>query len=175
MKQDPLATLAIQFALLSLVAVGGANTVVPEMHRIAVEANQWMTDREFTDLFALANAAPGPNVLIVSLIGFKIAGITGGLVAILAMCAPSSVLSYFATRLWTRFRDAPWRGLVQRALAPITIGLILASGSVLAMAADASLIGVGVTAGTAALLIGTKFNPLWALALAAGLGLAGIF
>jgi chromate transporter len=174
MKTGLLATLAFHFAMLSLVAVGGANAVVPEMHRLAVDMNHWLTDREFTDLFALANAAPGPNVLIVSLIGFKLAGVPGGLVATVAMCGPSSLLSYAMARLWRRFRDAPWRPLVQRALAPVTIGLILASGWVLARAADIGAIGIAITIGTAALMIGTKLNPLWSLALAGGLGIAGI-
>ncbi len=174
MKTDPLASLAFHFALLSLVAVGGANAVVPEMHRLAVDLQGWMTDREFADLFALANAAPGPNVLIVSLIGYHIAGVLGGLVAIVAMCGPSSLLSYLMARLWGRFKAAPWRGLVQRSLAPITIGLVLASGWVLSVAADVSWIGIAVTAGTAALLFGTKLNPLWSLAAAAVLGFAGI-
>jgi len=173
-KPDPLADLALHFVLLSLVAVGGANAVVPEMHRLAVDVKGWMTDREFADLFAIANAAPGPNVLIVSLIGFKLAGVSGGLVAIAAMCGPSSILAYSVTRLWQRFRDAPWRKLVQHALAPITIGLVLSSGWVLANAADVSSTGVALTIGTVVLLTGTKLNPLWSLAIAAGLGLVGI-
>ena len=174
MKPDPLATLAAQFAMLSLVAVGGANAVLPAMHRLSVTDQGWLSDREFADLFALANAAPGPNVLIVTLIGFKVAGVTGGLVATAAMCAPSCLLTYAVSRLWDRHRAARWRGLVQQSLAPITIGLVLASAFVLCRAADSTVLAGALTAAVAAASLFSRFNPLWLLGAAALLGLAGI-
>ncbi len=88
MKLDVLGALGVQFAILSLFAVGGAMAVVPEMHRQVVEVYGWLNDREFTDLFAIAQAAPGPNIIVVTLIGFQAAGIPGALVANAAMCAP---------------------------------------------------------------------------------------
>jgi chromate transporter len=174
MKPDALGVLALHFVLLSLLAVGGANAVVPDMHRLAVETHHWLSDREFADLFALANAAPGPNVLIVSLIGFKIAGLPGGLVATVSMCGPSSLVSFFTARLWQRFKDAPWRSLVQQALAPVSVGLILASGWILSVTADIGWIGAAITATVAVSLLTTKLNPLWLLAAAALLGAVGI-
>jgi chromate transporter len=174
MKPDPLASLSIHFALLSLVAIGGANAVVPEMHRLAVETDHWMSDQEFADLFAISSAAPGPNVLIVSLIGFKLAGIAGALVATLAMCGPSSLLTFWVTRFWRRAQGAPWQDLVRRALAPITIGLVIASGWVLGRAADHDWLGVGFTAVTVTVLLASRLNPLWLLGAAGLLGLAGI-
>jgi len=171
---DRLGTLLGQFALMSLVAVGGANAVLPQIHTLAVGTEGWMSDREFADLFAIANAAPGPNVLIVSLIGFKVAGVAGALAATIGMCGPSSLLSYGISRLWYRIRGRPWVMLLKRSMAPVTIGLILASGFVLARAADQSWLQVGLGAVIAAVVVGTKVNPLWLLGAAGALGLAGI-
>jgi chromate transporter len=106
MTTTTLLELVLVFAPLSLVAVGGANVVLPDIHRQVVQVYGWMTDADFADLFALAQAAPGPNVLVVSLIGWKVAGWTGALVAILAMCLPSSVLAYGMARAWRRSPSA---------------------------------------------------------------------
>jgi len=73
---DILVALALQFAGLSLVAFGGANAVIPEIHRQAVEVHHWMTDQDFASLFAIAQAAPGPNFLVTTLVGWKAAGLT---------------------------------------------------------------------------------------------------
>ena len=89
---DTLVALAVQFTSLSLVAFGGANAVIPEMHRQAVDVNHWMTNQDFAALFAIAQAAPGPNFLVTTLIGWKAAGLAGALVATAAMCGPSCVL-----------------------------------------------------------------------------------
>lgn len=168
-----LTALAVQFALLSLLAVGGANAVIPEMHRVAVDQNHWLTSSQFVDLFALAQAVPGPNVLIVTLIGWHVAGIPGALVATGAMCAPSCLLTYSVNRVWHRFYHTPWRLLLQRALVPVAVGLVLASGLVLTRAAADDWKYVVISLVTALVAFGTKWNPLWLLAVAAVLGAAG--
>jgi Chromate transporter len=89
-EESPLFGLISTFALLSLFAVGGANAAVPEMHRIAVEVHHWMTEKQFADTFAIAQLSPGPNVLIVTLIGYAVAGIAGALAATVAMCVPTA-------------------------------------------------------------------------------------
>ena len=99
---NPIWTLAATFGVMSLFAVGGANAAIPEMHRIAVEVQHWMTDKQFADLFAIAQLSPGPNVLIVSLIGYTVAGVAGALVATLSMCVPTAVLAYYVSRLLAR-------------------------------------------------------------------------
>ena len=101
---DILVTLAVQFALMSLLALGGANAVVPEMHRQAVELRGWMSDHEFTDMFAMSQAAPGPNVMLVTLIGYHVAGLAGAMVTTLAMCGPTAVLAHFLGKIWDRFQ-----------------------------------------------------------------------
>jgi chromate transporter len=109
MKDDGaiLITLAVQFAIMSMLALGGANAVVPEMHRQAVELRLWMSEREFADMFAISQAAPGPNVMLVTLIGYHVAGVAGALTTTLAMCGPTAVLAHFLAKVWDRFREAP--------------------------------------------------------------------
>ena len=115
MKDDSgtLIALAGYFALMSLFAIGGANSAVPEMQRVAVEVERWMTDRQFADIFAMAQITPGPNVIIVTLIGYHVAGLIGALVATLAMCGPTCVFAFYVGHAWERFKDAPWRRAIQ--------------------------------------------------------------
>lgn len=171
---DILITLAVQFAVMSLLALGGANAVVPEMHRQAVELRDWMDERQFADMFAISQVAPGPNVMIVTLIGYHVAGFSGALVTTLAMCGPTAVLAHFLGRTWDRFKDAPWRIAVQEGLVPISVGLIGASAIVLTQAADRSWVAVVITAATAATAYWTRWNPLWLIAVAGLVGLAGL-
>jgi chromate transporter len=154
MNGNPLLTLAGYFALLSLFAVGGANAAIPEMHRIAVEVMHWMSDRQFADSYAIAQVSPGPNVIIVTLIGYHVAGLAGAAVATAAMCGPTCVLAY--------------AGLV-----PLSIGLIGASAFVLARASDHTIAAGAITALTAAVAFATRVNPLWIFAAAGVLGLSG--
>ena len=166
--------LAAQFMTLSLLSIGGANAIIPEMHLRAVDIEHWMTDADFSQMFALSQAAPGPNVLIVSLIGWKVAGVAGAIVSMLAMCGPSFVLTYQIARAWDRFRDAPLRIAIERGLAPVTVGLILSSGYVLTRTTDHSWPAYTLTGVTLVLALTTRVHPLWILSAAAGLGAAGL-
>src|SRR5882724_7298746 len=120
-------TLIWTFGLMSLFAVGGANSAIPEMHRVAVDINHWMTDRQFADVFAISQLSPGPNVLIVTLIGYSVAGIFGALAATLAMCGPTALLAYYVSRLLARSSNSRWPAIIQAALVPVSIGLMAAS------------------------------------------------
>jgi chromate transporter len=170
---DILFILAVQFAIMALLALGGANAVVPEMHRQAVELRGWMSEREFADMFAISQAAPGPNVMMVTLIGYHVAGITGALVTTFAMCGPTAVLAHFLGSAWDRFKDKPWRMVVQAGLVPISVGLVGASAIVLTRAADHSWFAVLITAATAAVAFRTRWNPLWLIGVAGLAGLTG--
>jgi chromate transporter len=174
MNDNPLWTLASLFATLSLLAVGGANAAIPEMHRVAVNVMGWMSDKQFADMFAIAQLSPGPNVIIVALIGFHVAGLAGAAVAIGAMCGPTCVVAYFVTRTWDRFKDARWRIALQAGLVPVSLGLIAASAYVLARAADHNAYAVVITVVTAAVGFFTRVNPLWVFAAAGALGFAGL-
>jgi chromate transporter len=171
---DILGTLAIQFAIMSLLALGGANAVVPEMHRQAVELRGWMSDREFADMFAISQVAPGPNVMLVTLLGYHVAGVAGALVTTFAMCGPTAVLALFLGRVWDRFKDAQWRIVVQAGLVPISVGLVGASAVVLTRAADHNWFSGIITAATAATAYWTRWNPLWLIGIAGLLGFAGL-
>ena len=171
---DPIFTFIIHLALLSLVAVGGVNAIVPELYRQTVEVNHYLTDRQFADLFAIAQSAPGPNVLFATLIGWQLAGWQGALMATAALCVPTCTLTFLFARTWERFKDAPWRVIVQAGLVPVTVGLIAASAFLLARAADKNEVALAITAATAGIAYFSRVNPLWALAAAAALGFAGL-
>lgn len=167
-------SIAATFALISFIAIGGANAVLPEMHRQAVDVHHWMTSDRFTDLFAIAQASPGPNILVVTLIGWDVAGLVGALVATIAMIVPTSVVAFYVGRIWDRFREARWRIAIQAGVTPVTIGLVAASAYVLSRAADTSIAAAVLTLGTAAVLTATRLHPLLLIALGALLGAAGL-
>jgi chromate transporter len=171
---NPIWTLAWTFGLMSLFAVGGANSAVPEMHRVAVDVQHWMTDQQFADIFAISQLSPGPNVLIVTLIGYSVAGVLGALVATLAMCGPTAVLAYYVSRLLARSSHSRWPAMIHAALVPLSIGLMGASGLILALASDRTWAAGVITATSAVLAFATRLNPLWMLLAGGCLGFAGV-
>jgi chromate transporter len=174
MNGGVLLQIIVTFGSLSLLSFGGTNTVLPEMHRQAVTGYHWLTDQQFASIFAISQAAPGPSSLIVSLVGLKAAGWVGALVATLAMFAPSAVVTFAASRAWERFRDAKWRIAAEKGLAPITVGLLLASGLVITRAADHEWSAIMLTGVTTILLVTTRVNPLFIMAGAGILGGLGL-
>lgn len=174
MNSSPnLIELGLYFAALSLAAVGGANAIIPDMYRQFVEVQQWMSGTEFVQLVALAQAAPGPNVLIVTLLGWKIAGLAGALLATAAMCVPSSLLAYGVAKVWDRYRHTRWHAIVRNALAPVTVGLIVAGGYILTDTAGSSWMAYAITAATTVTVVATGIHPLWLLGIAGAIGYAG--
>jgi chromate transporter len=165
-----LVDLAVSFGLLSLIAFGGMPSVMPEMQRLVVDVKGWTTHAEFIQLFAIAQAAPGPNVLIVSLIGWRAAGLAGAIVALLAVCAPAAVLSWWVADLWERFKDSPWRRAIQRAIAPLVVGLILSGGYVLCTPATPDWRLWAIAAASATAFLTLKVNPLWILGAGGAVG-----
>jgi chromate transporter len=171
---NPLFAIAVTFATMSLFAVGGANSAIPEMHRVAVEVRHWLTDRQFADVYAISQLSPGPNVLIVTLIGYSVAGIAGALVATLAMCLPTAILALFVSRFLARSSEARWPAILQAALVPLSIGLMGASGFILARSSDRTLVAALVTVAAAVLAAMTRLNPFWMLFAGGFLGFAGL-
>ena len=167
-------TLIWTFGLMSFFAVGGANSAIPEMHRVAVDVHHWMNDKEFADMFAISQLSPGPNVLIVTLIGYSVAGVFGALAATLAMCGPTAILAYYVSGLLRRFSGSPWPAIIQAALVPLSIGLMGASALILALTSDLSWAAALLTIVAAALAFATKLNPFWILAAGGLLGFAGV-
>lgn len=165
---------AAVFASLSLVSLGGGNTVLPDIHRAAVRDNGWMTDQQFAAVYAIAEAAPGPSSMIVSLVGLKAAGIAGALVAVAAILGPSSLLMYVACRTWTRFREARWRIAFERGLGPVSLGLLFSSGWTVVRTSDHTPVAYAITAVACLLLVRTKVSPLLVMAAAGTLGALGL-
>lgn len=156
-----LAELLSHFSLLSLLAFGGGSATLPEMQRMVVEQYHWMSDTTFSQLFAVAQAAPGPNVLVVTLIGLQLAGLPGALAVTAAFCLPSSVVMYGFFGYWERLGDAPWRSAVQLAVAPLAVGLVLASGWLMASTGSNGMVSWLLTALTIVLVLKVPLNPLW--------------
>jgi chromate transporter len=169
-----LLALALVFAQFSLLAFGGTNSVLPEMQRQTVEVHAWLGAHEFAALFALAQAAPGPNMMVVSLIGWRVAGLAGALTTTAAVAAPSSILTLLVSGAWYRFRDKPWRRALQSGLMPVTAGLVMASAALLIEATTVGWTAGVVTVVATGLFMVTRLNPLVVLAAAAGLGALGV-
>ena len=166
--------LAALFSVLSLLAFGGGAGVIPDMQRAAVDAHHWVTAREFLDMFAISRATPGPGSLIVVLIGQRAAGLAGGLVAFLAMFGPSCLITYVLARFWHRRAQAPWRALVERALAPVAVGLTFATGIALMRGTESGWLLYAVTLTSTVLFAFTDVSPVALLGVgAATLLLAG--
>lgn len=164
-------TLVIVFTQLSVLAFGGGNSILPEMQHQVVTVHQWMTAEQFSSLFAMAQAAPGPNMMIVPLVGWHVAGPAGLLVTSLAKFGPSSIITVYVLKFWQRFKDHPLRARFEKALKPITVGLILVSAWLIADASAQNALLILIVILTAILGMFKKVHPLWVMALGAGLGI----
>jgi|EndMetStandDraft_5_1072996.scaffolds.fasta_scaffold116305_3 chromate transporter len=169
---EVLQQLAATFAWLSLLQFGGTTAVVPEMHRQVVDVMGWMSATTFTNLFALAQLAPGPNVMIVSLIGWQVAGFAGLVVATLAMTVPPCLLAFAMSRLMRRAGQSPWLAIVKDGLVPVAIGMILASGAVMVGSIPHDALTIGLVAASTLFVLFTERNPLWPMVTAILIGVA---
>lgn len=169
-----LPALALHFALLSLVAIGGISSMLPDMQRYVVEANHWLSGSQFADAYALGQAAPGPNMMFVTLLGWQLAGLTGAVVVTLAVICPPALLTLAVTRLHANKPGAPLGRAIRAGLGPIAIGLTLASGWILALSADHDWRGALLTLATVALMLRTKLNPVWLILAGAVAGMSGM-
>ena len=174
MDRSDLAALGLHFALLSLMAIGGVSSILPDMQRYVVEANHWLSDRQFADAYALGQAAPGPNMMFVTLLGWLLSGWAGAIVATLALIFPPILLTLGITRLHANNPDAPLGRASRGGLGPIAIGLTLSSGWILAQSVDHNWRTGLLTLLTVALMLRTKLNPVWLIAAGALAGVAGI-
>lgn len=173
MSPGLLVQIALTFGLLSLISVGGANATIPEIHRQVVDVLHWMDDATFANLVAIGQTAPGPNVLIVSMVGWQVAGLLGLLVASCAIVLPSSLLALAVGRATTRYAAVGWVGIVRAALAPLAIGFMLASGYVMSRAAYQGALSLLLVAGGAVILLLTRRSPLLVIFGGALVGIIG--
>ena len=169
------------FGSLSLLSIGGGNTVLPEMHLQAVNGQHWLTNSQFADIFSISQAAPGPSILIVSLVGYAaglgaagvIGGIIGGIIATVAMVIPAAILVYLITLSWQKAQKSKLRRAVEKGFAPLTVGLILATALVMSRAADHDWRAYLITGIATLIFVRTRTNPLIVVGAAALLGYVG--
>lgn len=167
MQDDPLLKLVVVFAPFSLAAVGGILSILAGVQHQTVDVQGWMTGREFIELFAISRGVPGPGIMLITLIGWKVAGWLGALVATLSLYLPSAFLMLAITKIWNRYRGRAWHSAIQDGLAPIGTGLIIAGILSLFRLAGAGPLSWSVAVGSALILgFRPKVHPL--LALAAG-------
>jgi len=174
MDRPNLGALFLHFLMLSFLAIGGAPTVLPDMHRYVVEAHHWMTSTQFAEVYALAQVAPGPNIMYVTLIGWQVAGWAGAAATTLPWLVPASTLTLLVGHLHARYPQAALGRAIRRGLTPITIGLMLASGWILMRAVNHDWRGYLLTLLTVVLVLRTPWNPLWLLAAGALAGMVGL-
>jgi chromate transporter len=165
--------LFITFARLALVAIGGMQTILPDVYREVVDVHGWMPAADLADLVALAQASPGPNGLFAALVGLRIAGLPGFLVCTAAVALPPAMLAFGVSRVRRRLAHAYWLRAAQAGFVPIVVGLMLASGVVSSQAADDTPVKLGLTVLVALVVWRTRWNPVWLLAVGAIVGLLG--
>lgn len=174
MDRVDLTVLGLHFALLALMAIGGVSSVLPDMQRYLVEAHHWLSNRQFADAYALAQAAPGPNMMFVTLLGWQLAGWMGAVIATVATVGPPIVLTMGVTHLHARNPDAPLGRAIRGGLGPVAIGLTLSSGWILARSSDQDWPAAALTLLTIVLMLRTKLNPVWLIVAGAIAGMAGM-
>jgi chromate transporter len=159
-----------QLVVLSLVSVGGAHAVLPDLYRVVVTEQAWLSGTQFVTLVALSQAAPGPNVLVMALIGQQIGGLVLGVAALVAFCLPSSVLAYLVAHADVKAAGTRGMAAVKEGLAPVTVGLVLASGFVLITGTGGGWPIHAVGALAAILASTTRISPLALIVLGAAVG-----
>lgn len=163
----------LHFMLLSLLAIGGAITTTPEMHRWLVAERGWLSDGQFTASVALAQAAPGPNLLFVAVIGWNLAGLAGVAATMSGSLLPSTTLALLATRWGDRRQQLLLVRAFKVGMAPLTIGLLLATAWVLTDPLRGQPATVALMAVALFFMLGTRLSPVWPMAIGALVGALG--
>ena len=177
-------SLFFQYLTLSLLSVGGAITTAPDMHRFLVDQQHWLTDAQFNASIAIAQAAPGPNVLFVALLGWNVGlnaggmltGLVGVFLALTGILIPSTILTYAAAQWGHRNRELRAVRAFKQGMAPIVVALLIATSWILASANGSSLKNWPVwlvTAATALIVWRSRIHLLWLLGAGALLGWFG--
>ena len=169
------------FLSLSLFSLGGGNTILNEYHHMAVEQYCWLSSRQFADIYAIAEASPGPSSMIVGLLGMGAAvkegalwALLSGLVAEISILLPSTVLMVVAALSWNRMRNSPWRVAFERGLGPITLGILFSVGLKILRISDHDTPAYAVSLVVCVLMLRTKISPLWFMAVAGLMGALGL-
>lgn len=152
MSDHPLISLIIIMAPLSLLAIGGASSIYAPLQHQTVDVYQWFSGREYVELFAIARVTPGPGSMLAALIGWRVAGFSGALVATLALYIPCSALCFAVARTWNRYRGSQWHTAIENGLRPIAAGLMLAGGVAILRVEDSGPLAWGMALAATAIL-----------------------
>ncbi len=167
-----LLSLIAVFAPLSLATIGGGQTVVADIQRQVVDAHHWMTRNEFLNDFAISRMAPGPGSLLVTLIGWQVAGVAGAIAATISIFGPTTFLIGGVAHLWSRNPGARWQQALERGLRPVAAGMILAAVYVLLRSLEGGWLAQAIAFASTGVLMASRINPLLLLAAGAGVFLA---
>jgi chromate transporter len=160
--------LSAVFSMLGILAFGGGTAVLPQMQEVTIHTYHWLTDGQFRSIYSLGQVAPGPNTLMVLIIGYRMAGALGALAVGLAFFVPDCVIALLANRLWIHLRGSPWRLAVQRGMAPVAIGLMTSGTYAMARISIFGPVTSGIAIVVFLLLMWRHQNPA-VLVLVAGL------
>lgn len=169
-----LLSLFLKLSVFSMIAFGGVNALLPELLNLAVNQEQWIDLQTFSDYFAIAQAAPGPNFMTVTLLGWHIYGIIGALVATFAIVWPSSILIFFLQRFILGIKDPVKKKSIQYAAAALAIGLVLSSAWEIALQINHGIAAYLLTIATIGLTLFTRWHPLYLIAAGGVLGALGL-
>jgi len=168
-----LLSLFLKLSAFSLVAFGGVNALLPVLFNLAVNQEHWIDVQTFSDYFAIAQAAPGPNFMTVTLIGWHIYGVIGALLATVAIAWPSSILIYFLQRFIMGMKNPLSKKTIQYAAAALAIGLVLSSAWEISLHINHSLAAYLLTITTITITFYTRWHPLYLIAIGGALGVLG--
>jgi chromate transporter len=171
-QMNQIVQLAMVFSYLSLLTIGGGMSAFPDLKFLTVDVYHWVTLRQLIHLYSLGQMSPGPNMMMVAAIGERVSGIVGALVTVAAFFIPTGLITYGIGRVWDRLEHWPWRRSIQRGLAPVSIGLLLAGCITLATGALTGRLTVFISACTFVILLRSKINPALLVLCAALVGLA---
>lgn len=147
------------FSYLSLLTVGGGMAAFPEMKAEVVGVHHWVDFTQLIHFYSLGQMVPGPNMMMIVPIGDWAAGPLGALAAVAAFFGPTAVLAYVVGRLWKRLEAWPWRGSIQKGLAPVSVGLLLAGCFTMAKGTISGVETASISAGVLLILLQYKINP----------------
>jgi chromate transporter len=169
-----LISLFLKISAFSLVAFGGVNALLPVLYDLSVNQEHWISSQTFADYFAIAQAAPGPNLMTVTFIGWNVGGVLGAALATLAISWPSSIMIYFLQGYISAIQNKQRQKMIQYAAGALSVGLVLAAAWQISIQVNQSLAAYILTIGTITITFFTRWHPLYLVAAGAACGLLGL-
>jgi chromate transporter len=159
------------FAYLSILTVGGGMAAFPEMKILTVDVHKWLTFPQLIHLYSVGQIAPGPNMMMIVSIGQWAGGILGAIAVLAAFFGPTAVLAFMVAKAWKKLEKWPWRTSIQRGLAPVSIGLLLAGCFSMAKGAITGTETAAIAVAVLLILLQYKVNPALLVLASAGVGI----